>query len=97
MGVGVAGGEWVVGHFAVVSPKQPGWAEPLAKRPARTGAGTGRTPLAEQAVETRAIWLALVSKLFKISEKIHFTHLHFQEIVDIIKHISSSGLCLNAR
>ena len=64
MGAGVAGGEWVVGHFAVeeavvVFPKQPGWAEPLAKRPARTGAGTGRTPLAEQAVETRA----LVSKL----------------------------------
>ena len=65
MGVGVAGGEWVVGHFAVVSPKQPGWAEPLAKRPARTGAGTGRTPLAEQAVETRAIWLALVTKFEK--------------------------------
>ena len=70
MGAGVAGGEWVVGHFAVVeavvvSPKQPGWAEPLAKRPARTGAGIGRTPLAERAVETRAIWLALVSKLLK--------------------------------
>ena len=63
MGAGVAGGEWVVGHFAVeeavvVSPKQPGWAEPLAKRPARTGAGTGRTPLAEQAVETRGIWVS---------------------------------------
>ena len=67
MGEGVAGGEWVVGHLVaeavVVSPKQPCWAEPLAKRPARTGAGIGRTPLAEQAVETGTFWFSTSIKI----------------------------------